>query len=151
LIPLSALGNTPVPGINQVARDTVGWPTYVRQIADVFAGLPASDRSDAVIVASNYGEAGAVDRYRGRYHLPAVYSGQNQLYFQGRPPAAATVAVIVGGQVDDTQQLFQSCEIAGHLDNGVDVDNEEQGEPIAICRAPIGGWSAVWPQIKHED
>jgi 4-amino-4-deoxy-L-arabinose transferase-like glycosyltransferase len=151
VIPLPALGNTPVPGINQVAQDTVGWPTYVRQIADLFAGLSASDRRSAVIVASNYGEAGAVDRYGDRYHLPAVYSGQNQLYFQGHPPAGASVAVIVGGQFARAQHLFQSCEVAGRLDNDVDVDNEEQGEPIAVCRGPVGGWSAVWPHLKHED
>jgi hypothetical protein len=37
------------------------------------------------------------------------------------------------------------------LDNGVDVDNEEQGEPVAVCRRPIGGWHLVWPRFKHAD
>lgn len=49
--------------------------------------------------------------------------------------------------------LFGSCRTIGKLDDGVDVDvdNEEQGEPIAVCREPVGGWSAVWPQLEHED
>lgn len=151
LVPVGSLGKTPIPGINQAARDSVGWPTYVRQIADAYEALPASDRANAVIVASNYGEAGAVDRYGRALGLPAVFSGQNQLYQQAMPPSSATVVVFVGGELDRAVTLFDSCHAVGRLDNDVDVDNEEQGEPIAICRTPIGGWAAVWPKLAHKD
>jgi hypothetical protein len=151
LVPVSSLGNTPIPGTNQAARDTVGWPTYVRQIANAYGALPASDRANAVVIASNYGEAGAVDRYGAALGLPAVFSGQNQLYQQATPPSSANVVVFVGGQLDRAQTLFDSCQTVGRLDNGVGVDNEEQGEPIAVCRSPIGGWSAVWPKLAHKD
>jgi hypothetical protein len=151
LVPVGSLGHTPIPGVNQAARDTVGWPTYVRQVADAYQALPAADRANAVIITSNYGEAGAVDRYGPALRLPAVFSGQNQLYAQATPPASATVAVFVGGQLGRAAALFDSCQVVGHLDNGVDVDNEEQGEPVAICRTPIGGWPAVWPRLAHKD
>ncbi|MFL6161996.1 MAG: glycosyltransferase family 39 protein [Jatrophihabitantaceae bacterium] len=149
LLPLSVLGSSPVPGINQVARDTVGWPTYVAEVGAVYATLPAADRGRTVIIASNYGEAGAIDRY-GR-QLPAVYSGQNALYEQGRPPAAATVAIMVGGQFRSVAALFADCQLRARLDNRVDVDNEEQQRPIALCRDPIGGWQAIWPKFYHLD
>ena len=35
LVPVADLGSTPIPGINQAARDTVGWPAYVREVAAV--------------------------------------------------------------------------------------------------------------------
>lgn len=149
VIPLAHLGSTPVPAINQVARDTVGWPTYVRQVARAYATLPPQERRHAAILASNYGEAGAVDRYGPRYGLPAVYSGLNELWFQARPPASVTTVVFVGGQTLYAWRLFDSCRILGALDDGVGVDNEEQGEPIAVCRDPVGGWPAVWPALKH--
>jgi 4-amino-4-deoxy-L-arabinose transferase-like glycosyltransferase len=151
LIPLTALGSTPVPDINQAAQDSVGWPVYVRQIAGVYRTLTPDERGQAIVFASNYGEAGAVDRYGGAYGLPAVYSGQNQLYFQGRPPDSATIAVVVGGQLDDLRGWFASCAVHARLDNGVGVDNEEQGEPVAVCRGPVGGWATVWPHTKHAD
>ncbi|HEX7744546.1 MAG TPA: glycosyltransferase family 39 protein [Micromonosporaceae bacterium] len=151
VIPTSALGDTPVPAVNQVAQDSVGWPTYVRQIAEAHATLPRADHSRAVIVTSNYGEAGAVDRYGARYGLPRAYSGQNQLYYEAQPPESATVVIIVGGQLRTARAHFASCMPAGRLDNGLGVDNEEQGEPIAICRDPIGGWDAVWPAFRHLD
>lgn len=151
LIPVRALHNTPVPGINQAVADSVGWPLYTRQVDAVYRGLSASERARAVVVASNYGEAGALARYGPKLGLPRVYSAQNQLYFQGRPPASATVIVFVGGQVGSAATLFTSCATRAHLDNGVDVDNEEQGEPVAVCRGPVGGWNTVWPRLKHED
>ncbi len=151
LIPLASVGATPVPGVNQIAQDSIGWRAYVRQVAEVVDTLPPAEHARAVIVASNYGEAGALDRYGPSSHLPRVYSGQNDLYFQARPPASADVAVVVGGQVTRARGLFASCSAAGRLDNGVDVDNEEQGEPIAVCRTPVGGWAAVWPALRHED
>jgi hypothetical protein len=80
-----------------------------------------------------------------------VYSGQNQLAVQATPPSSARVVVFVGGQLDNAAPLFGSCQTVGRLDNGVGVDNEEQGEPIAICRDPVGGWTAVWPRLAHKD
>ena len=151
LVPVRALHDTPVPGINQAVADSVGWPAYARQVDAVYRGLPAPDQARAVVVASNYGEAGALARYGPALGLPHVYSAQNQLYFQGRPPESATVVVFVGGEVDYASTLFSSCTTLAHLDNGVDVDNEEQGEPVAVCRAPVGSWRTIWPRLKHED
>lgn len=151
LITQSALGDTPVPSINQVAQDTVGWPTYVRQIADVDATLSPAERSRTVIVTSNYGEAGAVARYGAPFRLPAVYSGHNQLYYDGRPAETATTAILVGGQLEQAKSSFESCDVVDQLDNGLGVDNEEQGQPVAICAGPAGGWVSVWPLLRHED
>lgn len=151
VIPLSVLGDTPVPAVNQIARDSVGWPTYVRQVARVYAGLPVGDRRRAVILTSNYGEAGAVQRYGARYGLPGAYSGQNQLYYQARPPESVSVVVMVGGQLHEARAHFRSCRTVGYLDNGLGVDNEEQAQPIAVCRRPIGGWPTVWPALRHLD
>lgn len=151
IVPVGSVGATPIPAINQVAQDSVGWPAYVHEVARVYRGLPAAERQRAVVIASNYGEAGAISRYGDQYGLPPVYSGQNQLYYQARPPAAADVVVFVGGQLGDVRHRFRSCSVRAHLHNGVGVDNEEQGVPVAICRDPIGGWASVWPAIRHED
>ncbi len=134
-----------------MAQDTVGWPTYVRQIGGVYATVSPTQRSRTVVVTSNYGEAGAVVRYGERYQLPAVYSGHNQLYYQGRPPETATRVILVGGQLEEARPRFETCDVVDRLDNGLGVDNEEQGQPIAICAGPSGGWVSVWPSLQHED
>jgi 4-amino-4-deoxy-L-arabinose transferase-like glycosyltransferase len=149
LIPLGGLGDTPVPDINQAAQDSVGWPTYVRTVADVYASLPAKDQARTVLYTSNYGEAGALHRYGPEYGLPAIYSGHNELWFNGPPPESATVVLAWTQNITRLRTYFASCEERAVLDNGLDVDNEEQGAVVAVCRDPAGGWSAVWPRLQH--
>ncbi|MEP6697189.1 MAG: glycosyltransferase family 39 protein [Pseudonocardiales bacterium] len=151
VLPLSALAASPVPAINQTAGDQVGWPEYVRQIATVYQHLPASDRQHAVIIASNYGEAGALDRYGPALGLPHPYSGHNQLYFQARPPEVTRTVVIIGGQLPLAREHFASCTVAARLHNDANVDNEEQGEPVAVCREPEQRWPSLWQVFQHYD
>lgn len=150
LVPVEDVGSTPIAGLNQTTGDTVGWPTYVTQVAAAYRKVPAAQRPTTTVLASNYGEAGAIDRFGPAFGLPQVYSAHNQLYFQGHPPESARTAVVFGGQVGQAERYFRSCRTVGHLDNLVGVDNEEQGEPIAICSDPVGGWAAIWPKLKHE-
>lgn len=142
LLPVAWLGSTGLAGINPSLAEQVGWQTYVAQIDAV------ADRSNAdVIVASNYGEAGALDRF-GTSDVPVV-SGHNALWDLGGPPADARTVVIVGGQLDRVEQYFASCAIEAELDNGADVPNEEQGEPVAVCRDPLHQWDSLWPEFRH--
>lgn len=150
LLPVTVLGSTPVPAVNQVARDSVGWPVYVRQVAAAVDALPPEQRERVALVATNYGEAGALDRFGPEHELPEVHSGHNALADRPGPPADATVAVVVGWQAERVPSLFRSCETVGRLDNGVGVDNEEQGAPIAVCHDPVGGWAEVWPRLRHQ-
>ncbi|MEU4364413.1 glycosyltransferase family 39 protein [Promicromonospora sp. NPDC023987] len=151
LVPVALLGRTPIAGINSSAQDAVGWPEYVRQIADVHAALPAADQERSVILTQNYGEAGAVDRFGPDLGLPPAYSGHNQLWEYGPPPDSATVALVLTESPGAWDDRFAECAVQGRLDNGVGVDNEEQGVPILVCRAPVGGWAAVWPELRHLD
>lgn len=147
VIPVTTLGATPVPEINQAARDSVGWPRYVEQIGRVAAGAPP----DAAVITGNYGEAGAIARYGPEHGIAAVYSGHNQLWWQGRPPDSATSVVFVGGQYRVLEPFFDECHRAATLDNDVGVENEEQGQPIAVCTGRTVGWDVIWPVLRHFD
>ena len=148
VIPVGVLGQTPIPGINQLARDQVGWPAYADQVADVVRDLP--DPSDATLIATNYGEAGALHRYGPDLGLPAVHSGHNELYHLSAPPEDARTVVVVGEQAELARSLFASCEEVTRLDNGLDVDNEEQGQPVLVCER-TRPWSELWPRFRHLD
>jgi hypothetical protein len=151
LVPRDALHDTPLPAMNQVIQDSVGWPRYVAQIAAVYRLVPSAERATTIVYASNYGETGAVDRYGPSDGLPRAYSGHNQLTYEGRPPDSTTTVVFVGGQYDDAHRWFRSCTVRAHLDNELDVDNEEQGEPVGICRGPRAPWPTLWPRMHHLD
>jgi MFS family permease len=149
LIPVGEVGSTPVAAANQTVGDQIGWRRYVRQVADVHAGLPAEDRGRAVIITANYGEAGAIDRYGPAYGLPEVYSGHNELHAYGPPPESATVVIMVTAGDPMRTGTFDSCAVGARLDNGVEVDNEEQGATVSVCRGRSVPWTAAWPRFKH--
>jgi hypothetical protein len=101
------------------------------------------------LYASNNGEAGALDRYGPAYGLPAVYSAHNELWFAGPPPETATVIVAWTQNLAGLSRYFGACKQRAVMDNGVGVDNEEQGSVVAVCRDPIGGWATIWPLLQH--
>jgi hypothetical protein len=148
LVPVDVVGATPLPAINQVTADSVGWPAYVQQVADAAAEAP-----DAPIITANYGEAGAIDRFGPALGVDAgrVLSGHNELWFRAQPTDATDIAVFVGYSPDFVGPLFESCEEVDRLDNGVDVDNEEQGRPITVCTGMRVPWSEAWERFAHLD
>ncbi len=154
LVPVSVLALTPVIAVNQAAGDQVGWPTYVRQVGGVYDALPPAERAVALVVAGNYGEAGAIDRYGATYGLPRPFSGHNALAEEA-PPDTRAPAVVVGEGAVRVASRFATCAVVTRLDNGADlahpVDNEEQGEPVAVCRDPRQTWAQVWPAFRHLD
>jgi hypothetical protein len=147
VITVADLGATPIPEINQVTRDSVGWPRYVEQIAAALDNAPA----DAVVITGNYGEAGAVARYGPEHGIDAVYSGHNQLWWQARPPDSATSMVFVGDQFRTLERAFDRCGTVATLNNDVGLDNEEQGQPITLCTGRNTGWDVLWPLLQHFD
>lgn len=147
VLPPTVLGRGPVPDLSPLAGDQVGWARYVDQVAQVWHAAGG----EAVVITSNYGEAGAIDRYGGSSGLPRAYSGHNALGESGPPPDSAAVAVVVGAQYAQLEPLFGRCEVRARLDNGVGVDNEEQGVPVAVCRDPVRPWSQLWSEVRHLD
>ena len=61
-------------------REMIGWPELVQQVAAVYEVIPDADKPGTVILAGNYGEAGALDLYGPAYGLPRVISGSNSLW-----------------------------------------------------------------------
>jgi 4-amino-4-deoxy-L-arabinose transferase-like glycosyltransferase len=151
LLPVTVLGHTPVPALNPTVGDTIGWPTYVRTVAGVYQALPADQKAHTVLFTGNYGEAGSIVHYGQQYGLPAVYSGQNELWYHGPPPATATTVVVWDENPTYIKSRFDNCDVKATMDNGVGVDNEEQGSAVLVCQVPAGGWAALWPKLQHYD
>ncbi|GAB4002783.1 glycosyltransferase family 39 protein [Glycomyces albus] len=143
LIPVTAVGDTPIPDMNSTVPDGVGWQSYTDQVEAVAASLP----ENSVIITSNYGEAGALDRYG--MGLPPIYSGHNELYEYGPPPESATVVLTAGLDLRYVSEHFDSCESVDILDHGLGIDNEEQGRTIGVCRDPALPWSSLWNEFQH--
>ncbi|HLM85264.1 MAG TPA: glycosyltransferase family 39 protein [Solirubrobacteraceae bacterium] len=148
IVPVGDLHDTAIVKLNYDAGETVGWPAYVHEIANVYASLPAAQRRTTVVLASNYGEAGAVDHYGPADGLPAVYSGHMAYWYWGPPPASTNTAVAVGLERNTLAAFCGALHLAVHLDNHLDVNDDEQGEPVWVCSDLRAPWTAIWPTLR---
>jgi len=149
VIPPSTLHSTPVADVNEDAIETVGWPDFVGSVAHVYERLPASQRESAVIFAGNYGEAGAIDRFGRAYGLPRAFSGHNAYARFGMPAGSAGPVIVLG--FNEPSVDFADCRQAATIDNGVELDNEEQGGAVFVCDRPRRPWREAWPALSHLD
>lgn len=60
--------------VNQNYADMIGWEELAQKTSKIFKSLPAETRSNTVVIAEKYGEAGAIDHYQKDYGLPPIIS-----------------------------------------------------------------------------
>ncbi|MEU5431941.1 glycosyltransferase family 39 protein [Streptomyces sp. NPDC020719] len=155
---LAALPVLPVPAVavtNAVDVDQgeqVGWPRFTRTVAAAWTAIPAASRAHAVLLTSNYGEAGALARYGPAYGLPVAYSGHMSLYDWGPPPDGSDGPVLLVEQADGRHRLqrrFPDCRTVDRIDNGHGIGNQEQNAEVVLCEGPHQPWSTLWPSLRQ--
>jgi 4-amino-4-deoxy-L-arabinose transferase-like glycosyltransferase len=149
LLPERSLQGSIVMALNSAQGETVGWPRFVRTVDLAWRRIPPAERAHTAIFTGNYGEAGAIDLLGKAYGLPGAYSGHNAFSEWGEPPASDRHALLVGFDgLADAQPAFDACRTLAVVDDGVGLDNQEQGLPLLLCR-PAGLWASLWPELTH--
>jgi hypothetical protein len=114
-------------------KDEVGWPQLAAQVEQL------SDNTD-VVIARNYGEAGALELFG--HDLPPIASGHVSFRYW-RPAVAGRRALLVG--FDRAKASFcAGYRVVGHI--AMPIDNEERGRDIARCSLRTS-LARAWPQI----
>jgi hypothetical protein len=126
--------------------DMHGWPELASAVQRVVDSLPPSDRERAVIVASNYGEASAIDFFG--HDLPPVVSGHNQFWLWGTHGRSGDVLIDVDGDCGFSDHLFAHATLATRVDAPWAM-TWEQNVPIMICRGIREPLSTVWPSLRQ--
>ena len=149
ITPAARLQQSGINALNHEAGEQVGWPEYRAAVRAAMRTLPLDQQGRAVVFTATYAEASVVWLGAG---LPPAYSGQNG-YALWPPPASATGPVILTGFVpgDASSRHFTGCRVAGRVDNGYRLDNDEQGAILQVCNGPAGSWAAIWPSLVHYD
>ena len=128
----------------------VGWDDLTAQVAEIYAGIPEEEKPLTVILAGNYGEAGALDFYGPAYGLPRVISGANSLWGRGYGSFEPQTVIVVGFDLPYARSFFQDCEFAGNVTNRYGVENEESTHHtgLYICREPNRPWAEMWADMQ---
>jgi hypothetical protein len=149
-----AIGATPALRNNQGQlerlpqdyADMLGWPEQVAAVAKVYNSLSPADKARAVIIADNYGEAGAIDYYGPRYGLPGVVSATGTYWFFGPGSKPGDVAVTVGVDAPTLKQFFAESQLIVTVGDPWSV-MEERAVPIFVARHPFKTLQQIWPSL----
>jgi 4-amino-4-deoxy-L-arabinose transferase-like glycosyltransferase len=151
LLAPSSLQGSAVMALNPDQGETVGWPAFIKTVDTAWTALPSAQRVHTAIFTQNYGEAGAIDLLGRHDRLPKAYSGHNGFSLWAIPDATKTQALVIGfNDADDAAPYFDQCRDVGQVNNGVGLDNDEQGLPLLLCR-PTASWTTLWPELRHYD
>jgi len=149
-----ALINSPLwevtSDVNGEFVEMIGWQDLTAQMAEIYLSIPESERAGTVILAGNYGEAGAFDLYGDEYDLPPVITGSNSLWFRGYGDPEPQTIIVVGFEKVDAEHFFGSCQFMGNVENSYGVKNEEttRHNGLYICREPRRPWSEMWQVMQ---
>jgi hypothetical protein len=148
VLPASALRAVPLQKINYDLAESIGWPRQVALIAREYRELPARMRTHTTVLAGNYGEAGALERYGRGDGLPTGFSGANSFWLWGPPPAADASAIAVNLDPSLLRREFAHVRQIATFRNGIGVSDDEQGVPIYLATGLRTSWARAWPAFR---
>jgi len=136
--------------VNEDVVEMVGWQDLTAQVAGIYQSIPEAEKPRTVILAGNYGEAGALDLYGKPYDLPRVISGTNSLWYRGYGESEPQTVIVVGFESSYASHFFGSCEYTGKVTNSNQVKNEETTHHtgLYVCREPRRPWNEMWQEMQ---
>ncbi|MGH7337623.1 MAG: glycosyltransferase family 39 protein, partial [Myxococcota bacterium] len=135
----------------QQFADMHGWESIVATVERAWSSLTPDERKRAAVFASNYGEAGAVERLAVDPELrEAVVSGHNNYWLWGARGKTGEVVIVVNSEEDDVREFFTRVEPAGRTACGHCMPYENDA-PVWIGRLPRRSLADAWPALKHYD
>jgi hypothetical protein len=126
--------------------EQVGWSELAVAVSE------AAVETDAdLVLAGNYGEAGALDRAaRDGLPLPPVASGHNGYWWWSEPTGDPERVLTIGWWSDEQLgEWFARCDLVGTVTNDAGVDNDEDGVPLRSCTGPRRAWPELWPDMQR--
>ena len=118
----------------------------MRAVAAAYRALTPAERAGAVIGASNYGQAGAIDFYGPRHGPPPAVCACGSYWFFGPGEKPGRVLLTFGDEPEDLRGLYASSRVVARFDHPWMV-SEERDQPIVVSTGPFRTLQEVWPSL----
>ncbi len=133
----------------QVYADMFGWDEMARETARAYANLPPEIRSKTAIVASGFGDAGAINFFGPKYGLPEAISGHQTYWFWGPREYTGESILLLGEDLERAQELCTNVDVVGHAYHPYSRGDEHFD--IYWCHPLRWNLREIWPRAKHFD
>jgi Dolichyl-phosphate-mannose-protein mannosyltransferase len=148
VLPARTLHTVPLQKLNYDLAETIAWPDLAALVAREYESLPGPQRAQTAILTGNYGEAGAIARYGPGLALPPAYSGANNFWLWGPPPAGDRSVIAVNVDPALLRREFAHVRSVATFWNGLGVADDEQGVPVYLATGLRTSWAQAWPAFR---
>jgi hypothetical protein len=132
----------------QFYADRFGWTDLVQQVNAIYHALPPSEQAVTGILASNYGQASAINILGANDGLPTAISGHQTYWIWGpRGYTGQEMIVINQASLDEMNQSYASCKVMAMRTNPLAMPWERG--PIYLCYGRKATYAADWKELKH--
>lgn len=135
--------------IPQDYADQLGWEHQAAVVAGVYQALTPAQQRDAVIAGDNYGEAGALEFYAGRYGLPNVVSGAGSFWYFGPGTRPGKVLIAVGTDSSLLARVYRHVRRAATIRSPWSVE-EERLVPVWLAIDQKRTLQQLWPSLLDQ-
>ncbi|SHM65030.1 Dolichyl-phosphate-mannose-protein mannosyltransferase [Chitinophaga jiangningensis] len=118
--------------------DMLAWEEITQKVAKAYNTLDSSEKAGTLLFCDNYGQAGAVNYYGAKYHLPPAYS-DNASFLYWMPPNFEQFDIILL-VTHDKQEMqygfmkeFNSTQLADSITNPY---AREHGSLVILMKGP---------------
>lgn len=127
--------------------DMFGWEEQVKLVDSLYASLPKDEQQKCVILAENYGEAGALKILGKEYGLPNPVCRHGSFWTWGPGEQEGEVFISVGNEKDVVYEFFEEHTLVKMVTHKYAID-EENNIPVYICRKPKIKLQEIWPGLE---
>ena len=125
-----------------------GWKELTAEVDSVYQSLPEDDQRECAIFCPNYAEAGAIDFYGRRYHLPHAISGHNSYWLWGTRGYSGNVMIVLGVNENVLRKYYDEVKECARFRNRY-VQPLFNNLPIYVVWKPKQSLTSLWPDLKN--
>lgn len=131
----------------QFFADMFGWEEQAQAVVDAWRTLSPEEQKECAIYADNYGRCAAIDRFGRDEGLPPAIGRHNSYWMWGPRGYTGKLVIILGGDLEDKQELFESVVVAGVARSRYCMPYENN-QRVFICRGLKKPLADLWPSFK---
>lgn len=126
--------------------DMLGWQEMAATTAEIYHSLPREEQKNCSIFANNYGEAGAIDYYAKRYHIPMAISSNSSYWLWGYHGESGKVLIIIGSNKKDNSYFYKDVQEKALFQFPY---ARESGTAIFLAKEPKQTMAQLWKELKQ--
>ena len=125
----------------------LGGPELTEAVARVAETLSASERRRAGVLATTFGEAGALAHFGPEAGLPPVIGTHNNFWLWGTRGLDGSVLIVVAHPDSPVLRHFASCRIAARV-HCPHCAPQFRGRALFLCEGPVRPLPELWASLK---